>query len=177
MIGSLVVLALTQVPAQKCLSEYGQTKCGYACTAGSGQVKCAASPLGACAAAYGKVVCWDPSPDVVQAHARRTGPASCLAQYGKIACGWSCAAGAGDVKCAATPLGACLADNGKVVCSDPPAPLRGPRYRDVPPQQCASGYGKTACGWGCVADYGQVKCSQKPGGVCQAASGKITCSE
>lgn len=176
MIGTLVVVALTQVPAQQCVSEYGQTKCGYACTAGSGHVKCASTWLGACVAAYGKVVCWDPSAEVLQSVSRRTASAQCLAQYGKIACGWSCAAGYGDVKCAATPVGACLADNGKVVCSDGVVGGRG-RFREVPQQQCVSAFGKTACGWGCVADYGQVKCATRPGGVCQAAYGKVTCSE
>ncbi|MBX7097226.1 MAG: hypothetical protein K1X89_05925 [Myxococcaceae bacterium] len=41
--------------------------------------------------------------------------------------------------------------------------------------QCLSKYGKTVCGYGCVADYGLIKCAETPQGVCKADSGKITC--
>jgi len=43
--------------------------------------------------------------------------------------------------------------------------------------ECKSAYGTTACGYGCVAEYGVVKCAQRPGGTCQAAYGEVTCSE
>lgn len=40
---------------------------------------------------------------------------------------------------------------------------------------CVSAYGKTACGYNCVAAYGDVKCADWSGGTCEAAFGTITC--
>lgn len=179
MITALLVLSLSQLPAQKCVSASGVTKCGYACTAGGGEVKCAATPLGACVSAYGEVTCWDPSAAVLRAATQRTAPAQCVAASGKVACGWSCVAHAGEVRCAQTPGGVCAGNGGQIVCSEAVAQPRyddRPRYRDVPQQECLSKYGKTVCGYGCVAGYGEVKCATRPGGVCQAAYGEITCS-
>jgi hypothetical protein len=44
-----------------------------------------------------------------------------------------------------------------------------------PGAACKSAFGKTACGYGCVAAYGDVKCAQTPEGRCQVAYGEITC--
>src|ERR1043165_6478592 len=47
-----------------------------------------------------------------------------------------------------------------------------------PPQaECKSAYGTTACGYNCVAAYGEVKCAAQPNGACDAAYGKVTCTE
>ena len=50
------------IPQAECLSAYGQTKCGYHCEAGYGEIRCAEWPGGACQAAYGEVVCGPPAP-------------------------------------------------------------------------------------------------------------------
>jgi hypothetical protein len=182
MLISLLLLSAVsgQLPAERCVSAYGQTQCGFSCVAEYGQIKCAATPLGACKAAYGQVRCWDPQRAVLETAGRHTPQAQCIANYGEIACGWSCVAGYGQLRCAQTPTGICVADSGKLTCADP-APSYRPHSRgggrQVPQAQCLSKYGTTVCGYGCVAEYGQVKCSQVPGGVCAAAYGKITCSQ
>ena len=96
----------------ECISQYGQTACGYNCVAQYGNVKCSRSPQGACAAQYGNVVCWDPAPWINE-------KAECISQYGNIACGYNCVAQYGVVKCAQTPEGVCKAEYGKVTCWDP----------------------------------------------------------
>ncbi|MFT3694990.1 MAG: hypothetical protein QM831_17770 [Kofleriaceae bacterium] len=40
---------------------------------------------------------------------------------------------------------------------------------------CLSDYGKTACGYHCIANYGQVRCSATPAGACLANYGKVVC--
>jgi hypothetical protein len=41
--------------------------------------------------------------------------------------------------------------------------------------ECKSAFGKTECGYGCVAAYGEVRCAKTPEGRCQVAYGEITC--
>ncbi len=72
--------------------------------------------------------------------------ARCISAYGVKACGYSCEAAYGQVKCAQTPYGACTAEYGQLVCWDPP---RIPRLRSAPAAQC-------------VAEHGQVKCAETP---------------
>ena len=101
----------------QCVSNYGQTACGYHCLSNYGQVKCARTPAGVCAANYGQVVCWDPPR--TRRHRRHPGePAECLANYGTIACGYGCVANYGQVKCAQQPGGRCFASYGRLFCSD-----------------------------------------------------------
>lgn len=50
-------------------------------------------------------------------------------------------------------------------------------YPAYPQEECKSAYGVTACGFGCVAAYGEVKCAVQPGGACTAAYGQVTCFE
>ncbi|MBK9073082.1 MAG: hypothetical protein IPL79_19100 [Myxococcales bacterium] len=145
-----------------CYAAYGQTACGYDCTAGYGQLKCAQTPTGTCTAAYGSVTCWDPAPAKASRRRSEHGgrerrgrdhePAgvhdapTCLSNYGQTACGYGCVAQYGRVQCATTPGAQCIAQ-----------------------------YGQIACGYGCVAQYGQVRCAQGPHGQCHAASGSISC--
>ncbi len=100
----------------ECITNYGETACGYDCVANYGMVKCAQTPAGACLANYGEVVCWDPPR---QRRRGRQRQAECLANYGTIACGYDCVANYGEVKCAKTPHGKCEANYGEVVCWDP----------------------------------------------------------
>jgi len=41
---------------------------------------------------------------------------------------------------------------------------------------CTSAYGKTECGYECIAAYGDIKCASTPWGACKAAYGTIACS-
>ena len=110
-LGGFVALGTSGVAfaEAECLSEYGQTACGYHCVAEYGQVKCSRTPQGACMAEYGQVVCWDPA-------VRTRRHAECKAEYGKIACGYGCVAEYGQVKCSSSPEGVCRADYGKITC-------------------------------------------------------------
>lgn len=100
--------------------------------------------------------------------------ATCLRAYGETACGYHCTQGYGQVRCAQTPVGNCQAGYGTVVCYDPPVPVLA--WSQTPVAQCLAEYGLVACGYGCVAQYGSVRCSPVPGGVCAAQAGRITCS-
>jgi len=40
---------------------------------------------------------------------------------------------------------------------------------------CLTSEGKTACGYNCLASYGEVRCAQRPEGICVAGSGTVTC--
>ncbi len=98
----------------------------------------------------------------------------CKSEYGTTACGYGCVAAYGQVRCAANPGGVCSAAYGQVTCSEG-TPVAG-YYGPPPQQQCKSEYGTTACGYGCVAAYGVVRCASQPGGTCSAAYGQVTCS-
>lgn len=158
----------------ECRTAYGQTVCGYRCVAEYGQVQCAQTPYGLCRSGYGSVTCWDPP--AASRRGRRdvdlsSWPApTCHAEYGMVACGYTCESGYGTVQCTQTPYGVCHAEYGKVVCWDPPLHLVG-----VGQPRCLAGYGDIACGYTCHAEYGEVKCTQTPQGVCDAAYGKVVC--
>lgn len=100
----------------------------------------------------------------------------CKSAYGTTACGYGCVAAYGEVKCASQPGGTCRAAYGQVSCWEPRAQQRPYGYVVTQPSECKSAYGTTACGYGCVAAYGEVKCASQPGGVCEAAYGQVTCS-
>lgn len=114
--------------------------------------------------------------------------AECRSAFGMTACGYHCVAAFGDVKCAATSSGACKAAFGEVVCTDgarprdpgPPCCKHDPPRDDRgswPNAECRSGFGKTACGYHCVAAYGDVKCAATPAGACQAGFGVVACGD
>ncbi len=110
--------------------------------------------------------------------------AQCQSAYGKTACGYHCVAAYGEVKCAKTPRGACKAAYGEIVCSDeggdvhpPPSWRKPPAHAAWPPAKCLSGYGQTACGYHCVAGYGEVRCARTPAGKCLAGYGKVVCGD
>lgn len=156
-------------PMPSCLTAYGETACGFGCAASAGEVRCAATPAGLCQGTARGVVCFDPPEGGW--HLPR---ASCLVVGGLTACGYGCQAAGGDVKCAQSPWGLCIADFGRVECWDPPsAPVAtaGP----TPPAECLRDFGTLACGWGCVAALGQVRCSQVAGGRCRVDVGRLQC--
>lgn len=107
-------------------------------------------------------------------------PAECKSAYGQTGCGYGCVAAYGEVKCAKTPQGRCQAAYGEITCWDPreDGPERdrdGHGRRGLPGATCESSYGKTACGFSCVAAYGEVQCAESPMGVCTSAYGKVKC--
>ena len=66
------------------------------------------------------MVCWDPPGNVIASTGLRTPAARCLTGYGKEACGYSCVAYDGEVRCSQTPGGFCRAQQGATLCWDPP---------------------------------------------------------
>lgn len=119
-----------QVPAAQCLTQYGQTACGYGCVAAYGQVRCAPEPGGACLAAYGRVECSRasyPAPSGAQAE--------CISAYGQVACGYGCVAAYGVARCSVVPGGVCQARYGSVQCVEPPPPAYGWGVNRVPHQR------------------------------------------
>lgn len=97
--------------------------------------------------------------------------AECKSAYGLTACGFACVAAYGEVKCARTPQGVCTSAYGKLTCWDP-QPEPSPQAAT-----CLKRYGEVACGYGCKAAYGQVRCASRPQGVCKAAYGRVVCSD
>ncbi len=105
---------------------------------------------------------------------RHQGQAECKSEYGTTACGYHCIGSYGTVRCAKTPAGACGSAYGEVTCWDPP--YTDSRYPFMA-AECMTAYGKIECGYGCAKAYGDVKCATRPGGVCTARYGDITCVE
>lgn len=196
-------LALTLVaapdpwPPAACKSAFGQTACGYDCTAAFGEVRCAETPYGKCQSGFGKVRCADPPRHVLHVYHGAIPQMQCKAAFGDVACGYDCKSGFGEVRCAEAPDGKCEAAYGKVTCWSPDPRARphdhpyGPGYIDPvwvdpaphpghergPKATCRSAFGTTACGFDCVAAFGQVKCAESPWGACKAAFGEIVCAD
>jgi len=99
----------------------------------------------------------------------------CLTSDGKTACGFHCVSGEGQVRCAQTPEGACSVDSGVVACWDPPAILRRVFRDGLPPAQCVTTYGQTACGYSCETNSDHASCAQTPFGSCVASDGHVAC--
>jgi hypothetical protein len=116
--GTTTTNARSSWPEPQCITAAGAPACGYDCRSLYGQVRCAHTPFGACAAEYGKIVCWDPPARVID-HEESLPKAECTAQYGQIVCGYHCLALYGTIKCTASPRGACAAASGEIDCIDP----------------------------------------------------------
>src|SRR5580765_1644830 len=104
MLPALVLQLLSLLPvAATCLTQNGDTACGYNCLAAHGQVACARTSAGICSASTTEVLCWDP-PESVRAHYGEKIPRpECLTRSGNIACGYHCEAHDDEVRCAQTP--------------------------------------------------------------------------
>lgn len=109
--------------------------------------------------------------------ARAEAQPTCKDAYGVTVCGYDCVAQFGQVRCAQTPQGACGYGYGKVQCWDPhPDVVDWLNYQRSNEQaQCMAAFGQLACGFNCQSGYGQVQCSQTPGGICIAAYGHVRC--
>ncbi len=161
-----------------CVTEYGQTVCGYKCLARFGQVRCSQTPEGICYTEGERVVCWDPPAYYLRSTARASLPKPrCHTEYGKTACGWDCTARYGKVACAQSPDGLCVARNEQLVCWDPPLHLRAAYPADavLPKPTCEVAYGQLACGYSCLARHGQLRCTQTPEGICREEAEAVVC--
>ncbi|HKQ67683.1 MAG TPA: hypothetical protein VJT73_00015 [Polyangiaceae bacterium] len=161
--------------ASSCVTSEGQTACGFHCLVSSGLVRCAQTPQGTCVAGAGTVACWDPPPILRSVLGDRAPRPQCVVSSGQVACGYSCISNYDRVQCAQTPFGACKANEGRLVCWDPPIQLIATYRERTRPAVCASNYGKVACGYGCVANYGVVRCAKTPEGTCHAERDQVFC--
>ena len=98
---------------------------------------------------------------------------------GDVACGWNCLEGkTGEVKCAQSPDGTCIAlPAGGVRCTDVGS-ARVIRLRKDDRATCTLGTaGDVVCGWDCrVGADGMPRCSQSPDGACiSTVSGSVRC--
>lgn len=159
----------------QCVEDDERRVCGYRCLKDQGDMRCTATPQGACGSALGVVRCWDP-PAIYLAYAGAAAPAArCVTNFGKVACGYHCAEHDGSVACASTPAGRCIGNYGKVLCFDPPLGLWVSLQGNIPQAACVDQFGLLACGYGCVAQYGQVRCAQTPQGTCTVKNQVIQC--
>jgi hypothetical protein len=110
----------THVQQATCAVAAGVLTCGYHCVTAAGTTKCANTPAGACGSVAGTITCNDPPSHL--AFLPQTTRMECLSAAGTMACGYSCRAASGEVRCAATPSGTCAVAAGAVTCYDPPAP-------------------------------------------------------
>jgi hypothetical protein len=161
--------------AAECLTRSGKTACGFHCVASDGQVKCAQTPQGVCSVSSGVVVCWDPPPVLRRVFVDRVPPPSCVSTSYQTACGYSCETSNDRVACAQTPFGRCRAREGKIVCSDPPAPVMLTRRQLTPATECISSSGKIRCGYHCQSRDGVLACAQTPDGACSVEQGNLVC--
>lgn len=109
-------------PAAACIAKYGRHACGWQCASGAETVACAQSPWGKCSTAFGRVACWDPPDALIHQGGEDLGSATCASTNDRVACGWDCKTSFGQVACAQTPVGRCIAHDGRVTCVDPPLP-------------------------------------------------------
>ena len=180
---TLLTLVLLAAPPQAydptkpgCRTVDGRTDCGWQCRHDSLRgVQCAKTEAGRCFTVDGQVACFDPPAHVTRVFAGSLPEPTCLARDGRVACGYGCVAGNGEVRCAQTPRGTCTSRAGEVVCADPPAVVYAVYGAETPAVQCKSSGIHQACGYGCVALPEGVRCARTPAGVCRAESGRVTC--
>lgn len=99
---------------------------------------------------------------------------TCVNANGQTACGYSCKAESGNVKCAQTPQGICASNGGNIVCFDPPV-LLARVLKTVPAPTCKIEQGTMACGYNCTSAMSELRCTKTPMGVCEARYGKTVC--
>ena len=164
-----------RLPKASCTTSYGQTACGYACESNSDRVACAQTPFGACKAAEGNLVCWDPPAAVVLGMRAATPPAECLATSGKIACGYHCLEYAGVVKCASTPQGTCSVQQSNLVCWDPPLDTYAVAFDPASELACLDGADGRSCGYRCLATKLHSACGSRRTDTCRTEADSIVC--
>lgn len=145
------VYAHGAVPEPACVTNNGQTACGYQCVVSSDQAQCAQTPFGACRVNAGRVVCWDPPAEVMLARGERTPVASCLASSDHVVCGYHCEVWQGLVRCAQTPDGVCRHQGAPLSCWDPPLESFGVVYEAPSERACMAASDGRSCGFRCLA--------------------------
>lgn len=95
---------------------------------------------------------------------------------GKV-CGFTCVTAGASTVCAKTPVGVCLAKDGKAKCFDPPSAALCADGREIRRPACLADSGELACGYDCKATAGKVACATTPRGSCNAMSGNVICSD
>jgi hypothetical protein len=163
------------VPEPECKSIEGTVACGYNCATYFGKVNCARTPAGVCRGRGESVECVDPPASVFAVFGRETPKVECRNQGTNFACGYKCASGSEGVKCAATPLGICKTENGRVTCFDPSPGAMCSFGRSLPPPTCRSTDGNAVCGYACASAYGRAACASTPKGVCKVFDSEVHC--
>jgi hypothetical protein len=160
----------------RCVTNYGQMACGYACETSSDRAQCAQTPFGACGASDGRVACWDPPAAVMVTRRERTPTAECLVNSGKVACGYHCIAFDGTVHCAQTTEGGCRVEQGKVICWDPPLESLGAVFDPAAELACMEGVDGRVCGYRCLATSIHSGCGSNRADSCKPEPDKIACA-
>lgn len=172
----LTVTAVTQTTVA-CITNYGQTACGYHCLAAHGEVDCAQTPAGICSDVGVGVACWDP-PEWVRAHyGASVPPPECRVRNGSYACGYRCVAHGDEVACAQTPDGICDSSSRGITCWDPEPSTYCSDERPLPRPMCIMVDGRIACGYACEARAGRMACAATPGGRCEVQPTGIYCAD
>jgi hypothetical protein len=164
-----------RLPKASCTTTDGQTACGYSCEVNSDHVVCAQTPFGACKATDGKVACWDPPAAVVLSMRSGTPPAECIANSGRLACGYHCLAYDGSVRCSQTPQGTCSVEQGHLVCWDPPLDSYAVTFDPAAELACLDGAEGRGCGYRCMATKLHSACGAKRDDSCRAEADRIVC--
>ncbi len=120
------------LPRPSCVSRGNQVACGFACARTLSRAACANTPFGACEASFGRLVCFDPAPEVRWAleDEGRLPRASCESSLSQTACGYHCESAGMLVRCAATPDGFCERHFDTLACFDPAPELQLPSRAD-----------------------------------------------
>ncbi|MBI5537359.1 MAG: hypothetical protein HY898_31845 [Deltaproteobacteria bacterium] len=165
-----------RVPRPTCVSAGSQVACGYNCTTAYERPQCAQTPFGACRANEGRAVCWDPPGQIIASMGLRTPAATCMAAYGKVVCGYSCAAYDGLVRCSQTPGGFCRAERGTVVCWDPPLESIPAVLDPNAELACMEAAGARTCGFRCLSTRDKIACGADRRESCRLEPQGIECA-
>ena len=167
-----------RIPTPSCVTNYGQTACGYHCIANSDQAQCAQTPFGACRANGGHLVCWDPPAEVIAARREATPVAGCIASNDRVVCGYHCDAYQGSMECSQTPDGACHRERGIVVCWDPPLDTAAVPYDPAGERACIGASDGRSCGFRCLATARASGCGTDRRDACRydAESQRVVCA-
>ena len=165
-----------RVPQPSCVSAGGQIACGYHCITSYERPQCAQTPFGACGANEDRTVCWDPPGQLIAQRGRHTPTASCTTAFGKVGCGYSCAAHDGEVRCSQLPGGFCRVQQDAMVCWDPPLESVPVVFEPSSELACMDAADVRTCGYRCLSTRDQVRCAAGRGEYCRLESQGIQCS-
>lgn len=162
-------LSLGALPKPACVSEGGNLACGYDCKREGGRVACAQTPKGLCQASYGALTCFDPPPEAYAVLQGDLPAPKCVAQEGRVACGYGCVASNGLIACARTPFGVCDENGGAPRCFDPSKEVVCAKGKTVAKPKCMRGPSSAVCGYDCKQAGTAVACAKTPDGTCDTS--------